>query len=247
MADRRDYYDTLGVGRTSSQEEIRRSFRRLARRYHPDVNPNDSESEARFKEIAEAYEVLRDPERRAMYDQFGHAAPTGAMVGDFWDDLGGFGNLFEAFFGGRGAGTRPQMRRGADLRYDLIITLEEVASGVEKSIEAKRVRRCAECEGTGSQSKSGGEKCGKCGGAGQVRQTRATPIGQFTTVGACPADRRGGSGAVPLANWPAGARPRHGQAPLGVAVAPHRQRLAGKRPVRRAEHHRGPVVVLRGG
>lgn len=194
MADRRDYYDTLGVGRTSSQEEIKRSFRRLARRHHPDVNPNDSESEARFKEIAEAYEVLGDPERRAMYDQFGHAAPTGAMVGDFWDDLGGFGDLFEAFFGGRRAATRPRRRRGADLRYDLAITLEEVASGVERSIEAKRLRRCAECEGTGSQSKSGGEDCGRCGGSGQVRQMRATPIGQFTTVGACPAC--GGSGVT---------------------------------------------------
>ena len=145
MAPKRDYYETLGVDRNATQEEIRRAFRRLARRHHPDVNPGDPEAEARFKEVAEAYEVLRDPERRAHYDYYGHAPPGAAAAADFWEGFGGFGGLFDAFFGARHATARPRPSRGSDLRYDLEIALGDVLAGTTTSITAERVQACDDC------------------------------------------------------------------------------------------------------
>jgi len=194
MAPQRDYYDILGVGRNASQDEVKRAFRRLARRHHPDVNPNDPEAEARFKELAEAYEVLGDRERRARYDHFGQASPTGGLSGDFWQEFGGFGDLFEAFFGGRPVAHRRRRRRGADLRYDLEVTLDEVATGVEKTIAAERVQSCKDCGGTGSHSKSGEKTCPDCHGSGQTQHTTATPFGRLSTVTAC--QTCGGDGTV---------------------------------------------------
>ncbi len=182
MAPRRDYYDVLGVDRSATQDEIKRAFRRLARQYHPDVKPDDPGAEARFKEVAEAYEVLRDPERRAQYDYFGQASPTGGLSGDFWRDATGFGDLFDAFFG-----TRPTARRrqGADLRYDLQLTLEEVAVGVERTIAAERLQSCADCDGSGSRSGSGEQPCSECRGSGQTQHTTATPFGRLSAVSTC--------------------------------------------------------------
>jgi len=181
----RDYYEILGVGRDAGQDEIKREFRRLARRHHPDVNPDDPDSEARFKEVAEAYEVLRDPDRRRQYDYFGHAGPVAPSTGDFWDEFGSFGGIFDAFFGARRGAARAGPRRGSDLRYELEITLEEVLAGVEKTIEAQRVQRCEDCDATGSRSQAGARSCPNCGGSGQTQHATATPFGRLSTVTTC--------------------------------------------------------------
>jgi molecular chaperone DnaJ len=220
MARRRDYYEILGLNRSATQVEIKRAFRRLARRHHPDVNPNDRESEARFKEIAEAYAILGDPDRRAQYDRYGEVLPTVGVGGDLWEELTGFGDLFEAFFGTGRARGRPRARRGADLRYDVQITLEEVATGAKKAIASSRVQTCEECEGTGSRSKAPGRSCPRCGGAGQVQHTTATPFGRLSTVTAC--QSCGGEGAVVLDPCPSceGAGRRVGKAKLSVTIPP---------------------------
>jgi len=181
----RDYYEILGVAREATQDEIKRAFRRLARRHHPDVNPEDPDAEGRFKEVAGAYEVLRDPDRRRQYDYFGHASPGAPGAADFWDEFGSFGGLFDAFFGARRSATRVGPRRGSDLRYDLEITLEEVLSGVEKTIKAERVQRCEDCDATGSRSHAGARSCPNCGGSGQTQRATATPFGRLSTVTAC--------------------------------------------------------------
>ncbi|MFB3882087.1 MAG: molecular chaperone DnaJ [Armatimonadota bacterium] len=194
MAEKRDYYEVLGVPRDASQDDIKRAFRRLARRHHPDVNPEDPEAEGRFKEVAEAYEVLGDPDRRQQYDRYGHVLPGSSVSGDFWDEFGGFGSLFDAFFGGRRTAARPRTRRGSDLRYDLEITLEEVHRGVERVIRAERVQVCEDCGGTGSQSRAGEVACLACGGTGETQQVTATPFGRLSTVTTC--RRCQGRGAV---------------------------------------------------
>ena len=195
MSRRRDYYQTLGVSPRATQEEIRRAFRRLARRHHPDVNPNDPQAEARFKEVAEAYEVLRDPERRQSYDRFGTAEPGAGLAGDFWQDLGGFHDLFDMFFGGRGAPGRPRgPRRGADLRYHLQISLEEVAAGARRTLTVPRADTCEECGGTGSGSGAAPQTCARCRGRGRVEEVASTPFGRLSTITTCSACR--GEGAV---------------------------------------------------
>jgi molecular chaperone DnaJ len=194
MPARRDYYEILGVDRSATQAEIKRAFRRLARRHHPDVNPNDPESEARFKQMAEAYAVLGDPERRRQYDRYGHATPPGAFSGDLWEELGGFGDLFDAFFGSRRAAGRRRPTRGSDLRYDVEMTLEEAATGAERTISAERLQRCDECGGTGSRSGAGGQVCGNCSGTGQSQHITATPFGRLSTVTICEVCR--GEGTV---------------------------------------------------
>jgi molecular chaperone DnaJ len=194
MSGQRDYYEILGLPRGASQEDVKKAFRRLARRYHPDVNPNDPEAEARFKEIARAYEVLRDSRRRAEYDLYGDVSPAGDTAADLWQDLAGFGSLFDAFFGGRRAAYRPGPSRGRDLRYDLEITLEEVATGTQKTITLQRLDTCDDCEGTGSQGKSAPVMCKACGGTGQTQHTTATPFGRLSTITAC--QQCGGDGSV---------------------------------------------------
>ena len=195
MSSKRDYYEVLGVDRNASQDEIKRAFRRLARRHHPDVNPDDPESESRFKEVAAAYEVLRDPERRTQYDYYGHAGPGAAPgVGDFWEEFGGVGNLFDAFFGARRTATRARPQRGSDLRYDLTIPLEEVLTGAERTITAQRVARCDDCDATGSRTREGGRPCSMCSGTGQVQHVTATPFGRLSTVTPCQVCR--GTGEV---------------------------------------------------
>jgi molecular chaperone DnaJ len=192
MAQGRDYYEILGVSRDASQEEIKRAFRRLARQYHPDVNPGDPQAEARFKEVAEAYEVLRDPERRSQYDRYGRVGPSAPAVGDLWEELSGFGDLFDAFFGTRRGARRS--RRGSDLRHDVRITLEEVATGVETTLTIERLVPCEACGGTGSASRAGEQRCPTCRGSGQVEHIQATPFGRLSTVMTC--SRCGGEGVI---------------------------------------------------
>lgn len=183
MAEKRDYYEVLGVERSSSSDEIRGAYRRLAKQYHPDVNKEDG-AEEYFKEINEAYAVLSDSERRASYDRFGHAGLKG-MNFDF--DFG-FGDIFEEFFG-FGMGGRRQRnapRRGADLRYDISLDFEEAATGVEREIKFNRQEMCSACKGVGAEPGTSPIRCNTCNGSGEVRQVRQTFLGSMVNVSTCP-------------------------------------------------------------
>lgn len=192
---KRDYYEVLGVERTVTTEEIKKAYRKLAVKYHPDKNPGDKTAEEQFKELGEAYEILIDPQKRALYDQHGHAAfdkRTGGFgrgAGGFHDPFdifrevfGGGGSIFDDLFGGgRSDPTQPQ--RGADLRYDMEITFEEAANGTEKEITVTKPDRCDACNGTGAESGSRVKTCATCGGRGQVISSR----GIFSIAQTCPA------------------------------------------------------------
>jgi molecular chaperone DnaJ len=194
---KRDYYDVLGVSRNCSAEEIKRSFRKLAHKYHPDKNSDKSAAE-RFKEINEAYEVLSDPERRESYDRFGHAGETFGQGFDsdiFRGFGGGIGDIFETFFGGTGGGrSRSGPQRGSDVRYHLTIEFEEAVFGCEKEIEIHRTEYCSKCKGTGCKPGSNPVKCPECNGSGEVRQVQRSFFGQFVNVTICL--RCGGSGHI---------------------------------------------------
>lgn len=194
MTEKRDYYEVLGVEREASPDDIKKSYRRLARQFHPDVNPGDHTAEEKFKEVAEAYEVLSDDQRRAAYDRYGHQAANGGPNGGAgFEGFGGFADIFDIFFNGAGGGGRrsgPQ--QGSDRRYDLEVTLEEAYTGVEKTIKYQRVESCESCGGNGAAEGSKPETCTACNGAGQVRQTQNTILGTFST--AAPCARCGGRG-----------------------------------------------------
>lgn len=203
---RRDYYEVLGVGRDASTEEIRKAYRRLARKYHPDANPGDAQAAERFKEVKEAYDVLSDAGKRAAYDRFGHAGvdpsagpggagPGGGPFGGF-DPFQGFEDIFETFFGGgaRAAGSARRPRRGADILGAMEIDFEDAAFGVEREVEVVRTEPCDRCGGSGAEPGSGPVTCPDCRGRGQVQAARATPFGQFVTVTTCP--RCSGTGRV---------------------------------------------------
>jgi molecular chaperone DnaJ len=191
MAVKRDYYEVLGVQRNASQDEIKKAFRRLARQYHPDVN-KAADAEAKFKEINEAYEVLSDPEKRGMYDRFGHAGPTAAPGFDPFASADPFSSIFETFFGGTMRGTQRGPQRGADLRYTLSISFEEAIFGVEKTIEYRRMETCQACRGSGAEPGTEPVRCPKCGGLGEIRQR--APLFNMVTVTTC--DMCRGEGTV---------------------------------------------------
>ncbi|MEM7325587.1 MAG: molecular chaperone DnaJ [Actinomycetota bacterium] len=176
-----DYYQLLGVDRSASQDEIKRAYRKLARELHPDANPDDPDAEARFKQVAEAYEALGDPEKRARYDRFGSSGARGG--GDPFGG-GGLGDLFDAFFntGGRSE-AGPQ--RGADLEVVAQLTLEDVVRGVAKDVTVRTAVACDTCEATGAAPGSQVIRCEQCGGSGQVRQVRQSILGQMVTTTAC--------------------------------------------------------------
>lgn len=188
-----DYYEILGVSRDASKEEIKRAYRRLARKYHPDVN-KESGAEERFKEINRAYEVLSEPETRSRYDRFGEAGVgAGAGAGFDYGDMGGFADIFETIFsgfGGMGAGTTGRRRtgpvRGDDLRLDLKLEFREAVFGGEKEIRIPHLENCQVCKGSGAKPGTGAKTCGTCGGSGQVRRATRTPFGSFAQVSACP-------------------------------------------------------------
>jgi molecular chaperone DnaJ len=196
---KRDYYEVLGVGRNASEEEVKRAYRRLAVKFHPDKNPDDPHAEEKFKELGEAYDVLMDSDKRAAYDRFGHAAfaSGGAGFGGFHDPFdifrevfggSGFGGgIFETFFGGAGARTEDR-QRGSDFRYDMQIGLEEAAFGVEKEIEIEKLDTCDKCHGSGAEPGSRTINCPTCGGRGQVISSR----GFFHVSQTCPRCRGAG-------------------------------------------------------
>ena len=196
MASQRDYYDILGVPRGARDADIKKAFRQLAQRWHPDVN-TESGADERFKEINEAYQVLSDPQRRQAYDTFGRAGVgTGAEGFGPFGGFQGFGDLFDAFFGqgAPGASRRGQPPVGADLRYDLRLAFEESIRGVEKEIEFSALGRCDTCSGSGAQAGTSPTTCPGCGGSGEVRTVRSTMLGQMVNVAACP--RCGGQGRI---------------------------------------------------
>ena len=184
---KRDYYDVLGVSRNASGEEIKKAFRRLAMKYHPDRNKEDS-AEAKFKEIGEAYEVLADPEKRTSYDRFGQAGLKGMEFGRPFEgfDFGGFGDIFDAFFGDGATSTRPrQPQRGSDRRLDIEIDFHEAAFGCEREIEVERIERCNRCGGSGSEPGAQPARCPTCDGSGQVRHMSRSFFGQFVNIATC--------------------------------------------------------------
>ncbi len=197
---KRDYYEVLGVDRNATEDDLKRAYRKLARKYHPDVNKDDPQAEEKFKEINEAYSVLSDPKTRAQYDQFGHDGPTGQGFGGFdFSGFGGFDDIFDMFFGGDSFGGRRSSRRqgptrGSDMRYDLTISFEEAAFGTTKEIEVTRSENCDECGGSGAAHGTQPETCPQCRGTGEVSYTQNTAFGRFVNVRAC--DRCGGEGTV---------------------------------------------------
>lgn len=193
---KRDYYEVLGVGRDAGESDIKKAYRQMALKYHPDKNPGDKEAEDKFKEAAEAYEVLSDPDKRRRYDQFGHQGVGGAAGGgqhmnmedifsQFGDIFGGH-NPFESFFGGGQGGGRRYVNRGTNLRIKVKLTLQEIANGVEKKIKVNKKVACSSCTGTGAQNGSSFSKCPTCNGAGQVRRVTNTILGQMQTTSTCP-------------------------------------------------------------
>jgi len=194
----KDYYAALGVARDAPQEAIKKAYRQLARKYHPDVS-QEPDAEARMREVNEAYAVLSDEQKRAAYDRFGHAGVNGGMGAS--DFSGGFGveDIFETFFGGgfgggRGASARRAPRRGADLRYDLTLAFEQAIHGVDQEIEFTRNETCEACQGGGAEPGTQPKRCDTCKGSGEVRQVRQTFLGSMVNVSACPTC--GGSGEV---------------------------------------------------
>jgi molecular chaperone DnaJ len=189
MAQKRDYYDVLEVDRSASSDELRRAYRRLAKKYHPDVSQENG-AEERFKEINEAYAVLSNEEQRSAYDRYGHAGLKGIPT-DF-----GFGDIFEEFFGFTTGARRSRRtpRRGADLRYDLNLAFDQAVFGVEQEIEFSRLETCSTCSGSGAEPGTSPVRCDTCRGSGEVRQVRQTILGSMVNVGTCPAC--GGRGEV---------------------------------------------------
>ncbi|MBZ0203183.1 MAG: molecular chaperone DnaJ [Ignavibacteria bacterium] len=198
---KRDYYEVLGVSKSSSETEIKASYRKLAMKYHPDRNPGDKEAEEKFKEAAEAYEVLMEPNKRARYDQFGHAGMRGtgfdqgfSNVNDIFthfSDIFGGGSIFDEIFG-QGGSRRHSGRhkqpgiQGNDLKITLRLSLEEIAEGVEKTLKVKRYEKCVHCSGSGAKSSSGTAECTTCHGGGEVRTVSRSMFGQFVNIQVCP-------------------------------------------------------------
>ncbi len=209
---KRDYYEVLGVGKDADEATIKKSYRKLALQYHPDRNPDDKAAEDRFKEAAEAYEVLSDSQKRARYDRYGHAGVDGNggfagggmtmedIFANFGDIFGDSGSPFGSFFGGATGRQRSRGQRGTNLRIKVTLTLEEIANGVTKKIKVKKLVTCDACGGSGAKDSSSVKRCDTCGGSGYVRQVRSTFLGQMQTTITCPTC--GGSGEVITAKCP---------------------------------------------
>ena len=207
MADKRDYYEVLGLQKGASEADIKKAFRKMALKYHPDKNPGDKTAEEKFKEVNEAYSILSDPEKKKLYDQFGHAGVDpnagfggagggfGGFSGSYDDIFDMFGNMFGGGFGGFGGrAQRNGPMKGRDLQKAMTITFEEAAFGVKKDIQVNKHVECSTCHGTGAAPGTSKQQCPKCGGSGQIHTTQRTPFGQFSNVSTC--DRCGGTGEI---------------------------------------------------
>ena len=200
MAEKRDYYEVLGISKTATPEEIKKAYRKKAIEYHPDKNPGNKEAEEKFKEAAEAYEVLSNPEKRSRYDQFGHAGVGGAASGGFSgegmsmeDIFSQFGDIFGGHFGGFGGGgfggggrTHKHVNRGTDLRVKVKLTLKEISTGVEKKIKVKKYVSCKACNGTGAENGTAYTTCSTCNGSGVVTRVQQTFLGAMQSTSTCP-------------------------------------------------------------
>ncbi|MBQ8343745.1 MAG: molecular chaperone DnaJ [Clostridia bacterium] len=194
MADKRDYYETLGINKGASADEIKKAYRSLAKKYHPDMNPGNAEAEQKFKEINEAYGVLSDPDKKSKYDQYGHAAfdQTSGFGGGGFGGFGGFdfdmGDIFSSFFGGGSSSSRranaPQ--QGDDIGVRIILSFEEAFFGCKKEVSYARIQKCSDCGGSGAEKGTSAEKCTKCGGSGTVRVQQRTAFGVMQSTTACP-------------------------------------------------------------
>jgi len=203
MAEKRDYYEVLGIQKGADEATIKKAYRTMAKKYHPDMNPGDKEAEAKFKEVNEAYEVLSDPEKKSRYDQFGHAGvdPSAAGgAGGFGGGFGGFGDvgdIFESFFGGGFGSSSARAnapRQGSDIEIEADITFEEAAFGVKKELSFKRIEICTDCNGTGAKKGTSPETCSECRGTGQVKQVQRTMLGNMMTSRPC--TKCGGKGKI---------------------------------------------------
>lgn len=196
---KRDFYEILGVSKSATDKEIKKAYRKLAIKYHPDKNPDDKEAETKFKEAAEAYEVLSDPQKKARYDQYGHAGVGGAAGGGAGGFGGGmsmddifdnFGDIFGGFGFGGGGGSRRgggrRVHRGSNIRIKVALTLEEIAEGVEKKVKVNKNNACSSCSGSGAEGAGGNSTCGTCNGSGQVTRVTNTFLGQMQTASTCP-------------------------------------------------------------
>ncbi|MGN0316662.1 MAG: molecular chaperone DnaJ [Lachnospira sp.] len=197
MADKRDYYEVLGISKDADDSAIKKAYRQLAKKYHPDTNPGDKEAEAKFKEASEAYAVLSDPDKRRQYDQFGHAAfeggaggGAGGMEFDFGDMGDIFGDLFGGMFGGGSKRNSNGPRRGADVRYSVRITFAESVKGTKKNIDVTIKDSCSKCNGTGAKPGTSPETCSKCSGRGRITVTQQSFLGMMRSEQTCP-DCRG--------------------------------------------------------
>lgn len=193
----KDFYEILGLDRDATENDIKRAYRKLAKEHHPDLNPDDLDSEQKFKEATSAYEILSNPEKRSRYDRFGHAGVDPQAGGQ---DFGGFGDIFDDIFdifGGSGftqSSTRKGPTRGADLRFDLNLDFKEAVFGVEKEVQIRRMENCSTCKGTGAKPGTDKRTCEKCNGTGEVRFAQDTPFGRMIRVGEC--DACGGVGEI---------------------------------------------------
>ncbi len=205
MADKRDYYEVLGLQKGATEDEIKKAYRGCVKKYHPDLHPDDKECEEKMKEVNEAYECLSDPDKKAKYDQFGHAGvdPSYGGAGGFggfsgFGDMGDIGDIFSSFFGGSGFGSsrsNPNApRRGQDIQTEATIDFMEACNGKKLDIKLSRMEKCTECSGTGAASGSSPETCPECGGSGQVKTAQRTPFGMISSQRPC--SRCGGKGKV---------------------------------------------------
>ncbi len=194
MSTKRDYYEVLGVSRDANDDEIKKAFRRLAKQHHPDANLDNPDAAEKFKEIGEAYQVLSDPEKRQLYDRYGHNPPQGGF-GDF-SGFGGFTDIFEEFFGfgGGGSAARRGPQPGAHLKYNLTIPFEEAVFGAEKDLDVPRLETCSACRGSGAEPGTTPMRCPQCQGSGQVRRATQSVFGSFVSMTPCP--RCNGEGEV---------------------------------------------------
>ncbi len=198
MANKRDYYEVLGIDKSASADDIKKAYRKLAKQYHPDLNKDNPDAAEKFKEVGEAYSVLSDADKKARYDQFGHAGVDGSAGGGGFSgfdgfDMGDLGDIFGSFFGGGGgfggfggSSRRNAPQKGRDIRASIDLTFEEAAFGCKKDVRVSRLENCSACSGTGAKEGTQPETCPRCGGRGQVRSVQNTPFGQIQTNTTCP-------------------------------------------------------------